>query len=81
MNRHQIKTQREFHEQQIDRLMSIGYGGSEDTAFVRACEQCRIHERELKKLVAASEEINRKSRVTRWVRSRSTQSRTAFNQN
>jgi hypothetical protein len=65
MNRKQIKTKRQFHEQQIDSLMSRGYGGSEDQAFIRACEDCRRHEAALKLLAAAAEEINAKSRITR----------------
>lgn len=70
MNRQQIKRRREMHEAQIDRLMSRGYAGSDDPAFKMACEQCKIIERELKKLADASEEINRKSRVTRWLNSK-----------
>ena len=72
MNRKQIKQKREFHERQIDDLMSRGYGGSEDENFIRACEQCRKHEKALKLLEAAADEINAKSRQTRrtnkWVK-------------
>ena len=72
MNRKQIKQKREFHERQIDNLMSRGYGGSEDEAFKRACAECEIHEKALKLLEAAADEINAKSRQTRrankWVK-------------
>jgi hypothetical protein len=65
MNRHQIKQNREFHEKQIDRLMSHGYSGSDDPHFKRACELCSFHEKELKKLSAALCEINAKSTRTK----------------
>jgi hypothetical protein len=65
MNRKQIKQKREFHERQIDDLMSRGYGGSEDENFKRACEQCSKHEAQLKLLAAAADEINAKSRNAR----------------
>jgi len=65
MNRKQIKTERKFHEYQIDSLMSRGYGGSEDPAFKRACEDCKRHEEALRLLAAAAEKINAKSRITR----------------
>lgn len=65
MNRQQIKRKREFHEYQIDSLMSRGYGGSDDPAFKRACEDCKIHEEALGLLAAAASEINEKSRKTR----------------
>lgn len=45
--------------------MSKGYGGYDDPAFKRACEQVSIHEEELKKLQAATEEINTKLRISR----------------
>lgn len=65
MSRTQIKHRREYHQKEIDRLMSAGYGGYDDPAFKRACEQVSIHEEELKKLQAATEEINTKLRNTR----------------
>lgn len=72
MNRKQIKQKREFYEREIDRLMSRGYGGSEDPAFKSACELCSRHETTLGLLAAATEEINAKSRKTRrtnkWVK-------------
>lgn len=65
MNRKQIKIKREYHQRQIDQLMGQGYGGTDDPAFKRACEQCSKHEEALGLLTAAADEINTKSRKTR----------------
>jgi hypothetical protein len=65
MNRQQIKNKRKTIESRIDRLMSQGYGGSEDEAFKRACAECRILEKQLELLEAAAKEINEKSTKTR----------------
>lgn len=65
MNYKQIKKEREFHENSIDRYMSEGYGGADDTRFKMACKYCSFHEEELKKLSAASQQIKVKTMQTK----------------
>jgi len=65
MSRTQIKHRRQYHEKEIDRLMSRGYAGSEDPRFIAACQQVATHEKELKALAAATKEINDKLRISR----------------